>query len=630
MELIILVKKKKKIYFIIYFLINTPNIKRLYPYVLPYKKFAFLNIFFNILYALFSSLSFVALIPMLEVLFDAGARIYEKPVYKGISGANVYFKEYLNYQVTQHTGGDPVQALFYIIGLVLFLFFLKNIFSYLAIVFISLLRNGVLRDLRNMMYKKIISLPISYFSEKRKGDVISRITTDINEFQASYLSILELIVKEPLTIIFTIIIMCGISLKLTIFVFLFIPIAGLAISRVGKTLKKHSGRVQSEQGFFLSLIEETLSGLRIIKSFNAQEVFIKRFTDSTQRFNSYANNLSYRQNLASPISEFLGILVIGILLWYGGTMVLIDKTLGGSEFVAYMGLAYNILTPAKEISKAAYRLRQGDAAALRVLEVIHAQNPIFDKENAIEKTDFQTAISLKNISFKYDNEYVLKDFSLEIPKGKTVALVGQSGSGKSTIANLIARFYDVNEGAITFDGIDIRDLKIHSLRDLIGIVSQDSILFNDSITNNLLIGKTSATEAEIKEAAKVANAYDFIEALPNKFQTNIGDMGGKLSGGQKQRLSIARAVLKNPPIMILDEATSALDTESEKLVQNALEKMMMNRTSLVIAHRLSTIQNADIIVVMEKGKIIEQGNHASLMAKNGTYRKLVEMQSFQQ
>ena len=608
---------------------NVANIKRLYPYVLPYKRFAFLNVFFNILYALFSSLSFVALIPMLEVLFDARARIYQKPVYKGISEANIYFKEYLNYQVTQHAGGDPVQALSYIIALVLLLFFLKNIFNYLAIVFINLLRNGVLKDLRNMMYKKIISLPISYFSEKRKGDVISRITTDINEFQTSYLSILEFIVKEPLTIIFTIVIMCGISLKLTVFVFVFIPVAGLAISRVGKTLKKHSGRVQAEQGFFLSLIEETLSGLRIIKSFNAQGAFIKRFTDSTQRFNNYANNLSYRQNLASPISEFLGILVIGILLWYGGTMVLVDKTLGGSEFVAYMGLAYNILTPAKEISKAAYRLRQGDAAALRVLEVIHAQNPIFDKENAIEKTDFQAAISLKNISFKYDNEYVLKDFSLEIPKGKTVALVGQSGSGKSTIANLIARFYDVNEGSITFDGTDIRDLKIQSLRDLIGIVSQDSILFNDTITNNLLIGKPSATPMEIEEAAKVANAYDFIEALPEKFQTNIGDMGGKLSGGQKQRLSIARAVLKNPPIMILDEATSALDTESEKLVQNALEKMMMNRTSLVIAHRLSTIQKADIIVVMEKGKIIEQGNHATLMAQNGTYRKLVEMQSFQ-
>ena len=482
---------------------NVANIKRLYPYVLPYKRFAFLNVFFNILYALFSSLSFVALIPMLEVLFDARARIYQKPVYKGISEANIYFKEYLNYQVTQHAGGDPVQALSYIIALVLLLFFLKNIFNYLAIVFINLLRNGVLKDLRNMMYKKIISLPISYFSEKRKGDVISRITTDINEFQTSYLSILEFIVKEPLTIIFTIVIMCGISLKLTVFVFVFIPVAGLAISRVGKTLKKHSGRVQAEQGFFLSLIEETLSGLRIIKSFNAQGAFIKRFTDSTQRFNNYANNLSYRQNLASPISEFLGILVIGILLWYGGTMVLVDKTLGGSEFVAYMGLAYNILTPAKEISKAAYRLRQGDAAALRVLEVIHAQNPIFDKENAIEKTDFQAAISLKNISFKYDNEYVLKDFSLEIPKGKTVALVGQSGSGKSTIANLIARFYDVNEGSITFDGTDIRDLKIQSLRDLIGIVSQDSILFNDTITNNLLIGKASATPAEIEELKKL-------------------------------------------------------------------------------------------------------------------------------
>lgn len=607
---------------------NVANIKRLYPYVLPYKRYIFLNIFFNVLYALFSSLSFVALIPMLEVLFDNNARIYQKPVYKGISEANTYLKEYLNYQVTQHTGGDPVQALSYIIALVLFLFFLKNIFNYLAIIFINLLRNGVLKDLRDMMYKKIISLPITYFSEKRKGDVIARITTDINEFQTSYLSILEFVVKEPLTIIFTIIIMCGISLKLTLFVFIFIPLAGLVISRVGKTLKKHSGRVQAEQGFFLSLIEETLSGLRIIKSFNAQDIFIKRFTDSTKRFFSYTNNLSYRQNLASPISEFLGILVIGILLWYGGTMVLVDKALGGSEFVAYMGLAYNILTPAKEISKAAYRLRQGDAAALRVLEVIHATNPIFDKENALEKKDFQSTISLKNIWFKYDNEYVLKDFSLEIPKGKTVALVGQSGSGKSTIANLIARFYDVDKGSISFDGIDIRDIKIHSLRDLIGIVSQDSILFNDTITNNLLIGKADASLQEIEEAAKVANAYNFINDLPNKFQTNIGDMGGKLSGGQKQRLSIARAVLKNPPIMILDEATSALDTESEKLVQNALEKMMLNRTSVVIAHRLSTIQNADIIVVMEKGKIIEQGNHTSLMAKNGTYRKLVEMQSF--
>ena len=339
--------------------------------------------------------------------------------------------------------------------------------------------------------------------------------------------------------------------------------------------------------------------------------------------------MAYRQNLASPISEFLGILSIGVLLWFGGTMVLVDGTLGGSEFIAYMGLAYNILTPAKTISKASYQLRQGDAAALRVLEVIHAQNPIFDKENAIEKKDFHDSISLKNIWFKYQNDYVLKDFSLEIPKGKTIALVGQSGSGKSTITNLIMRFYDVEKGSINFDGVDIRDIKIHSLRDLIGVVSQDSILFNDSIANNVRLGDPSATNEQIEEATKIANAYEFIKDLPEKFDTNIGDMGGKLSGGQKQRLSIARAVLKNPPIMILDEATSALDTESEKLVQNALENMMKNRTSIVIAHRLSTIQNADIIVVMEKGKIIEQGNHMTLMAQNGTYRKLVEMQSFE-
>ena len=608
---------------------NVANIKRLYPYILPYKRYVFLNIFFNILYALFSSLSFVALIPMLEVLFDTNSRIYQKPQYNGIAEANIYFKEYLNYQVTQHTGNDPLQALSYIIVLVLFLFFLKNIFNYFAIIFISLLRNGILRDLRNMMYKKIISLPISYFSEKRKGDIIARITTDIAEFQNSYLSILELIVREPLTIIFTIIVMCGISLKLTLFVFIFIPIAGLAISRVGKTLRKHSGRLQSEQGYFLSLIEESISGLRIVKSFNAQPTFVHRFMESTQRFFSYANNLAYRQNLASPISEFLGILSIGVLLWFGGTMVLVDGTLGGSEFIAYMGLAYNILTPAKTISKASYQLRQGDAAALRVLEVIHAQNPIFDKENALEKKDFQAAISLKNVWFRYQNDYVLKDFSLEIPKGKTVALVGQSGSGKSTIANLIMRFYDVEKGSINFDGVDIRDIKIHSLRDLIGVVSQDSILFNDSIANNVRLGDPSATNEQIEEATKIANAYEFIKDLPDKFDTNIGDMGGKLSGGQKQRLSIARAVLKNPPIMILDEATSALDTESEKLVQNALENMMKNRTSIVIAHRLSTIQNADIIVVMEKGKIIEQGNHMTLMAQNGTYRKLVEMQSFE-
>ena len=607
---------------------NLSNAGKLLPYTLPYKKYAFLNIFFNFLYALFSALSFLALIPTLEVLFSEKNKTYEKPIYSGISNVNTYFKDYINYQVNNIAGNSKADALAAVIAIVILLFLLKNLFNYLAIIFINFLRNGVLKDLRNTMYKKIITLPTSYFSEKRKGDLMARISGDLGEFQNSYLSILELIVREPLTILFTIIVMFGISFKLTIFVFIFIPFSGIIISKIGKSLKKHSTKLQEEQGFFLSIIEETLSGLKIIKAFNAQSHFVSRFKSSTERFFEQANKLSNRQNLASPISEFLGISVIGILLWFGGRMVLIDNALSGSEFIAYIGLAYNILTPAKAISKASYQLRLGNAAGDRIMQVLNAENPIFDKENAIEKTNFETGISIKNIWFKYENEYILKDFSLDIPKGKTVALVGQSGSGKSTIANLIMRFYDVEKGSISFDDIDIKDMTLFSLRNLTGMVTQDSILFNDSIKNNLLLGKPDASDEEIKKASEVANAYEFIKDLPEQFETNIGDMGGKLSGGQKQRLSIARAVLKNPPIMLLDEATSALDTESEKLVQKALENMMKNRTSIVIAHRLSTIQNADIIVVMEKGRIIEQGNHTTLMAKNGTYRKLVEMQSF--
>ncbi|MDO4881467.1 MAG: ABC transporter ATP-binding protein [Capnocytophaga sp.] len=607
---------------------NLSNAKKLFPYALPYKKYAFLNIFFNILYAFFSALSFLALIPTLEVLFGETIKAYEKPTYTGISTANTFFKEYLNYQVNSIAGDSKSNALAVVISLVILLFLFKNLFNYLAVIAVNFLRNGVLKDLRNAMYEKIVSLPTSYFSEKRKGDLMARISGDVGEFQNSYLSILELIVREPLTILFTIIVMFGISFKLTIFVFIFIPFSAFIISKIGKSLKKHSRRLQEEQGFFLSIIEETLSGLKIIKAFNAQNHFVNRFKSSTKRFFEQANNLSNRQNLASPISEFLGITVIGVLLWFGGRMVLIDNALSGSEFIAYIGLAYNILTPAKAISRASYQLRLGNAAAERVMQVLDAENPIFDKENTLEKVDFTTGISIKNIWFRYENDYILKDFSLEIPKGKTVALVGQSGSGKSTIANLIMRFYDVEKGSIAFDNVDIRDISLFSLRNLTGMVTQDSILFNDSIKNNLLLGKPDATEEEIQKASEVANAYEFIKNLPEKFETNIGDTGGKLSGGQKQRLSIARAVLKNPPIMLLDEATSALDTESEKLVQKALENMMKNRTSIVIAHRLSTIQNADIIVVMEKGRIIEQGNHNTLMAKNGTYRKLVEMQSF--
>ena len=494
--------------------------------------------------------------------------------------------------------------------------------------FITFLRNGVLRDLRDAIFHKITELPIAYYSEKRKGDTIARISNDVQEIQYSFLSILELIIREPLTIVFTIIMMLLISAKLTLFVFIFIPISGFIISRIGKSLKKQSDNVQKEQGTFLSIIEETLGGLKVIKGFNAEQTFLSKFKSSTQRFYNFSNSLLNRQNLASPTSEFLGITVIAILLWYGGRMVLIDGTLDGSSFIAYMGLAYNILTPAKAISKASYSVKKGNAAAERVLEILNTESPLKDEANAKTKIDFTTSIELEDISFKYEEDLVLKNFSLSVPKGKSVALVGQSGSGKSTIANLVTRFYDVNEGNIQIDGENIKDLTKSSLRELMGLVTQDSILFNDTVKNIILIGNETASDADVEEALKIANALEFVKDLPNGIETNIGDAGGKLSGGQKQRLSIARAVLKNPPIMILDEATSALDTESARVVQVALENMMKNRTSIVIAHRLSTIQNADQIVVMSKGEIAEQGTHTELLSKNGVYKKLVEMQSF--
>ncbi|TRZ43684.1 ABC transporter ATP-binding protein [Robertkochia solimangrovi] len=602
--------------------------KKILHFAAPYRKYGILNIFFNILYALFSAVSFVALIPMLDVLFGENQKVYSKPEYTGLGDLKNYLQDYLNFKVTEFAGEDQMKALVLVISLVIVLFLLKNLFNYLAMYFITFLRNGVLRDIRDAMFKKVTSLPIAYYSEKRKGDIIARITSDVLEIQHSFLSILELIVREPLTILFTIIVMFGISTKLTLFVFIFIPIAGMLISRIGKSLKKQSDKAQKEQGDFLSIIEETLGGLRVIKAFNAEGRFNEKFGASTTRFFRFSNSVLNRQNLASPTSEFLGILVIGILLWFGGKMVLIDKTLDPSSFIAYMGLAYNILTPAKSISKASYGVKKGNAAAERVLEVLETENTIKDAPDAIIKSEFEDKITIEKISFAYEDDLVLKEFSLDIPKGSTVALVGQSGSGKSTIANLVTRFYDVNQGAIKIDGTDIRNITKSSLRELMGIVTQDSILFNDSVANNIRLGKPDATMEEIEEAAKIANAYDFIMDLPEKFDTNIGDSGGKLSGGQKQRLSIARAVLKNPPIMILDEATSALDTESEKLVQVALENMMRNRTSIVIAHRLSTIQNADQIIVMQKGKIVEQGDHQKLLENGNVYKKLVEMQSF--
>ena len=604
-------------------------LKQIFRYAIPYKTYAILNIISNVFYAFFATLSMLSLFPMLKVLFGDSKPVYLKPEWEGWREITAYGENYLNYFVTLKKSEGSDDVLIFMVGFVIGSFLLKNVFNYLAMFFITFLRNGVLKDLRNDLYNKITSLPLAFYSEKRKGDTMSRISTDVLEIQHSFLSILELIVREPLTIIFTIASMFIISVKLSLFVLIFIPVSGLVISLIGKSLKRNSNKVQKEQGYFLSIVDETLSGLKVIKGFNGEKIFSDKFQDSTTRFYNYSNKLLNKQNLAGPTSEFLGISVIAALLWYGGQMVLNEKTLDPSLFLVYMGLAYQILTPAKAISKASYGVKRGNAAAERVMEILQTESPLKDLPNATTKTSFDDVIELKGIQFKYEDEYVLKNFSISVPKGKTVALVGQSGSGKSTIANLVTRFYDVNHGQIEIDGTNIKTLTKHSLRNLMGLVTQDSILFNDSIKNNILLGKKDATDAEVIKALEIANAWEFVKDLPKGIDTNIGDSGNKLSGGQKQRLSIARAVLKNPPIMILDEATSALDTESERLVQIALENMMKNRTSIVIAHRLSTIQNADEIIVMKKGEIVEQGKHQELLDKKGVYSNLVAMQSFQ-
>ncbi|WP_196893284.1 ABC transporter ATP-binding protein [Aureivirga marina] len=603
--------------------------KKILLFAKPYRKYAVLNIIFNIFYALFGTLAFLALMPMLDVLFGIKDAVTEPPVFEGISKMKEFIFDYMNYGATtiRNEYGEG-KTLIFVCGLIIVMFLLKNISSYFAMFFITFLRNGVLRDLRDATAKKIIELPISYFSEKRKGDVMARITTDIQEIQWTFLAVLELVVREPLTILITLIIMITLSAKLTLFVFIFLPISGICISMIGKKLKKHSDRAQKEQGHFLSLIEETLTGLRVIKGYNAEKKISSKIFTSTSKLNKILNSLLNRQNIASPLSEFLGVASVAVILWFGGQMVLIEKSMEASAFIVYITLTYQILAPAKQISKASYNIKKGNAAAERILEVLETKNTIVDPEKPKELNSFKNEITFENISFKYDEEYVLEDFSLTIPKGKTVALVGQSGSGKSTLANLITRFYDVNKGAIKIDGTDIRDVTQHDLRNLMGIVNQKAILFNDTIKNNIMLGVDEATDEEIIHAAKIANAHEFIIKRPNGYDDNIGDAGDQLSGGQQQRLSIARAVLKNPPIMVLDEATSALDTESEKAVQEALENMMKNRTSIVIAHRLSTIQNADIIVVLRNGKIVEKGSHQELIAHQGEYHKLVNMQSF--
>ena len=563
---------------------------------------------------------------MLNVLFGETPKVDTLPTYTGLSDLKNYVTNRMNYEISQTVNDDPLFALMLTIGLILVLFLLKNTFNYFALFFITFLRNGILKDLRNDLFQKIIDLPISFFSEKKKGDTIARMTADVLEIQHSFLSILEVFIREPLTIVFTLILMFNIDVNLSLFVLLFIPISGLIISSIGKALKRKSDRVQKEQGDFLSIIEETLGGLTIVKAFFAEKQFYQKFAASTNRFYRYNNTLINRQNLASPMSEFLGIGVIGGLLWFGGKMVLVDQTLSGTIFLSFMLLAYNILTPAKAISKASYTIKKGDAAAERVLELLETENSIKESSNPQQLDEISRGVQFNKVDFSYGTDRLLENFNLELKKGQTVALVGESGSGKTTLAKLLNRFYDVSGGEISIDGINIKDIAKENLRQHIGVVTQEAILFNDTVANNLCLGKHSATQEEMVNAAKIANAHDFIMELPHGYQTNIGDGGGKLSGGQKQRLSIARAILKNPTILVLDEATSALDSASENLVQEALEKLMQDRTSLVIAHRLSTIQKADTIVVLDKGKIVEQGSHKELMQANGAYATLVKLQ----
>jgi subfamily B ATP-binding cassette protein MsbA len=570
--------------------------------------------------------------PVLDVMFnDKNIKIYKKPIINTFDDLNKdKLGDYINYWVTKNNDeGNTLTTLLWMMGFMLIAFFLKNLFSYLSMVYMTYINNGVLKDIRTDVYEKVTTLNISFFSGEKKGDLISRMTADIATIKASFMSSIIMVTREPLTLISTIASMLWISWKLTIFVLVFIPISGFLISRLGRTIKSIAGNIFAMEGNLLSKIEETLGGISIIKNFTAENYFRNKFDKAAEEINTMNNVIGARMALAGPLSEFLGILVISVLFVYGGTLVLVEKSISGGAFITYMGLAYLILTPAKAMAKASHAIQAGNAASERVQFILEAENPLKDINNASVIQEFNHEIKFNNISFKYDNEYVLKDFSLTLPKGKTVALVGESGSGKSTLAKLITRFYDVNEGTITFDGINIKNVTTKSLRQQMGIVAQDSILFNDSISNNISLGIENTNENSIIHAAKIANAHNYISEFPEGYNTNVGDGGSSLSGGQRQRVAIARAVMKNPPIMILDEATSALDTESEKVVQDALENMMENKTSLVIAHRLSTVKNADLIVVMKKGRIVEQGTHQELLSFDGTYTNLVKLQSLE-
>lgn len=595
-------------------------------YGLEYSYFAVLNILFNILYAIFSALAFVSFIPMLDVLFKQTKKVYEMPVYSGIGNIREYAENYFNYYISKQLETDISTTLIIVVSIVIFFFLMKNVFNYLALFNITFVKNGLLKKLRERLYSKVLVMPIPYFINKKKGDLMSRITADILEIQTSYLSILELMVREPLTILFTLIVMFTISPELTLFVILFIPISGFIISIIGKRLRKDSKEVQQQQSNFLSIIDETISGQKVIKSFLSESFFSRKFDKINHLLYKYSNKVINRKNLAGPFSEFMGILVIGVLLWFGGRMVLVSESISGTTFIVFMGLAYNILTPAKNLSKSFYSIKKGNAAAERVFEIIEYDKYSNDGTRNIEIEEFKDKISFQDLEFSYGESKILDGITFTIKKGESVALVGSSGSGKSTIANLLNGFFSADSGSLLIDGINISDIKRESLYKNISIVTQESILFNDNIFNNIKIGNLDAEKEDIIRAAKEANAHEFIEEQINGYETVIGDYGNKLSGGQKQRLTIARAMLKSPSILILDEATSSLDSKSEKKIQDAINKLMQGKTSLIIAHKFSTIKKCDKIILIDKGRIIAQGTHEELINSNSSYKNMNELQ----